>query len=962
MPFTPVFHLFRLLHIAPSRHSEGRSGPGPRTPVDRPSVVSRVIHRARLFRAACAGIQIRVLLALTVVSLVPLALASFGTVTLMRESLLAAADQDIAWEARSAAARLDEEDLGDLTRDLRKIATLPEMTSMDPVQHERMLRALVAGRLQPEGRPSSVRNALGRFQGRFQHDGMLGRFSTFDAAGQRIASSHPAGGPDLGQWAELQRAVAAGEQAWAVGPALPEGQQAVVFFSPIRHPDQEASGVLAAAFEPAHLSSLLQPIGGRGRRPFVVDATGRVLLHSDPEAVLNPANRSALPVPFPLPPGERGKGEGNAGLLEGTARYSVDGAPTIAGYAPLPSFGWLLVFERPEAEVLESYQHAYRVMLAALVLAGILSVLAAVLLARTLTQPLRRLAVAARALAHGDMEAPLPRSGADDELSAMIRGFDKMRRKVAEALAAERAERERFHSLAASVPVGIIETDLEARCLYANEHWATLTGQAPQESSGTGWVQAFHPDDRGPLTEAWAGAAERSAVCAAEFRLLHADDGERTAQVTVIAKRSEDGKLAGLIGAIADVTQRRRAEQALRDSEDRLRQAQKMESVGVLAGGIAHDFNNLLTVINGFSDLLRAELDEADPRSVFVNEIAKAGQGAASLTRQLLAFSRRQVLQPEVLHLNAVVTDMDKLLQRVIGEDIELSSRLDPSLGSVKADRGQIGQVILNLAANARDAMPTGGRLTIETANVELDEVYRREHGKTIPPGRHVMLVVSDTGCGMDSATQARIFEPFFTTKEQGKGTGLGLATVYGIVKQSEGEVWVYSEPGHGTAFKIYLPRHDMFEPALDRPVPTLCERGLETLLLVEDEPGVLQLARTVLATAGYTVLAASGPEEALELCADHRGQIHLLVTDVVMPGMGGRQLAEHIVRLRSGLKVLYMSGYTPDVAVRHGVLEASVAYLQKPFGPAVLTSKVRQVLDGDLFPGDGKSTTSARP
>jgi PAS domain S-box-containing protein len=401
----------------------------------------------------------------------------------------------------------------------------------------------------------------------------------------------------------------------------------------------------------------------------------------------------------------------------------------------------------------------------------------------------------------------------------------------------------------------------------------------------------------------------------------------------------EGGEPAYIEGIVEDVTERRMLEQ-------QLRQSQKMEAVGRLAGGVAHDFNNLLTVIRGYTEILLTDVPEGDVRRSELEEIMKASDRAGALTRQLLAFSRQQVLAPKVLNLNTIVQNMHNLLKRLLGEDVDLQTVLDPALGHVKADPSQIEQVLMNLAVNARDAMPMGGRLTIETINVELAENWGRDIINA-KPGPYVMIAMTDSGAGMDEATKARVFEPFFTTKEQGKGTGLGLSTAYGIVKQSDGYISVYSEVGIGSTFKVYLPRMDSRRDsgAISAAVPAT-DRGTETVLLVEDEEGVRKLVQGILVRQGYNVLEATSGEEALEVMHEHTGKIDLLLSDVVLVGMSGRELSERMRIQMPTLRVIYMSGYTDDAIVRHGVLTESAEFLQKPFSSDILLRKVRAVLE----------------
>jgi CheY-like chemotaxis protein len=371
-----------------------------------------------------------------------------------------------------------------------------------------------------------------------------------------------------------------------------------------------------------------------------------------------------------------------------------------------------------------------------------------------------------------------------------------------------------------------------------------------------------------------------------------------------------------------------------------------LEAIGRLSGGIAHDFNNLMTAVVGYSDLLTMKLGHDSDICKDIEQIKKAGQSAASLSRQLLAFGRKQILQPRVVDLNHIVDDLDKVLQRVIGEDISLITVLEPKLGRILVDPGQMEQIIMNIAVNAKDAMPNGGKITIETANVYQDERYTQKY-LGFQPGYYVMLAMTDTGTGMDEETKSHIFEPFFTTKEEGKGTGLGMSTVYGIVKQSNGHIFVYTEPGKGTTFKIYLPRIEgNAEPEGKEEVPVKVLNGTETILVVEDADSIRNLSREVLEVYGYRVLEAESGEDALKVSEEHEGPIHLMVTDIVMPGISVRDLADRLKTFRPQMKVLYMSGYTGNAIAHQGVLNPGTPFLQKPFTPVGLVRKVREILD----------------
>jgi signal transduction histidine kinase len=509
-----------------------------------------------------------------------------------------------------------------------------------------------------------------------------------------------------------------------------------------------------------------------------------------------------------------------------------------------------------------------------------------------------------------------------------------------QAVEALRTAEERMRFALQNAGVGIWDLDYTTGAHVWSEMQEALHGLQPGSFGGTfdAFVERVHADDREAVLATIGEAVKAGSEFSLQHRSVWPDGTVRWLNGSGRVQLGDDGAPVRAVGISLDVTERR----AL---EAQYQQAQKMEAVGRLAGGVAHDFNNLLTTILGYCELLLTDLDPGDARQGDIAEIQKAGMRAAGLTRQLLAFSRKEIIEPTLLDLNGVVADMRAMLGRLIREDVKVVLRLRPDVAQVLADRGQLEQIVMNLALNARDGMPKGGTLTIETANVELDEHYAKTH-LYVKPGAYVVLTVSDSGTGMTPEVQARMFEPFFTTKEVGSGTGLGLATVHGIVTESGGSVNVYSEVGSGTAFKVYFPRADAAHvPAAAPPAVPGPRSGAETVLVVEDAEELRQLTRRLLRRQGYTVLVAANADEALGLF-ERNASIDVLLTDVVMPGASGPELTSRLVALRPGLRVIYMSGYTEDAIVQHGVLRSGIAFLHKPFTAQALGAKIREVLD----------------
>jgi PAS domain S-box-containing protein len=534
-------------------------------------------------------------------------------------------------------------------------------------------------------------------------------------------------------------------------------------------------------------------------------------------------------------------------------------------------------------------------------------------------------------------------------LQAVNEEVEKSVEQLQKANAALEESEEKYRTILEEMEEGYYEGDLAGNFTFFNDALCHILGYSADELMGMNYKQYRTEENARKVFEAfnWVYRTGES-YKAFDWEVIRKDGSTAFIETSVSLIRNPDGIPTGFKGVARDITEKKKAEAEKARLETQILQSQKLESVGRLAGGVAHDLNNLLSPILGYGDMLLKDLPRKDRQKDFLEEMVKAGQRAQDLVGQLLAFSRKQVLEFKALDLNSLLQNFEKLLRRTIKENIAIDLDLTPALPMVKGDRGQLEQIIMNLAVNAQDAMPDGGRLTLKTAETELDESYAAQH-QGVDPGSHVMLMVADTGCGMDTRTRENIFEPFFTTKEKGKGTGLGLATVYGIVKQHGGNVWVYSEPGMGSAFKIYLPVPaeplELHAQDIISQKPTDL-RGTETVLLVEDNQQVRELAFTILEYHGYTVLSAGSGQEALALLENYEGPIDLLLTDVVMPGMDGSKLYEQMRQLYPNAKALYMSGYTEDVIAHHGVMDAGVNFIQKPFTVKALSTKVREVIN----------------
>ncbi|HYF62586.1 MAG TPA: PAS domain S-box protein, partial [Herpetosiphonaceae bacterium] len=637
-----------------------------------------------------------------------------------------------------------------------------------------------------------------------------------------------------------------------------------------------------------------------------------------------------------------------ARLVINTDRLSIGGEQFFLAYAPILETGWMLGLLTPIDElttratdvsgvIVDTNKTVLLALFGGAIMFTVLAALAALYFVRRLTRPLAQLTAAAVAIGQGRYEQQLALDS-QYEFSRLAAAFNTMSKSIVRANAALRDSEERYRLITEQSHDLISMLDAHERFAYASPSYEPILGYAPALLLGRAALEIIHPDDQPIAHAAWLRAMAGASGPQALLRLRNAEGSWCwiDTQCSVI----EYGGDRYILSVGRDITERKRL-------ESQLLQAQKMESIGRLAGGVAHDFNNLLTAITGYAELALETLPPEIDLRADLEEIRRAAERATALTRQLLTFARKQAIELKVLDLNALIADVEKLLRRLLGESIAIVIMPAPGLGLIRADAGQLEQVMVNLAVNARDAMPGGGTLTIETCNVVLDEDYTREH-IDVTPGAYVMLVISDTGSGIAEAAMPHVFEPFFTTKEAGRGTGLGLATCYGIVKQHGGAIWVYSEPDHGTSFKIYLPCvAEAAEQASGRADPAALPRGQETILLVEDEVSVRALAARVLRDLGYTVLEAVDGSQALELLKScPPGTLDLLLTDVVMPQMGGMLLANRLLELHPTCKILYMSGYTENGMAHHSRLDLAASLLHKPFSPSMLAAKVREILD----------------
>lgn len=664
----------------------------------------------------------------------------------------------------------------------------------------------------------------------------------------------------------------------------------------------------------------------------ILGETGRILLGSVGGAWSN-LRTSVDPPPM------------DAISTQGVASYVRAGERRVGHSSAVQGTPLMIVTEISEDVVLGSSRAFLRRVggIAAVLLLAITG--AAWLLGRRITGPLVRLRTAADDLVTGEYRVRADEHG-HAEIVQVAKAFNRMASETAGHMAALRSSEARFRTLVTATAQIVWWTDAEGNVTDALPSWQSYTGQSFDEMRGAGWTGALHPDDAVTALSVWKEAVRSKSFFENEYRIRRHDGQYRWFLMRAVPILESDGRIREWVATCTDITHRREADEKLQAKELELQRSQRLDAVGRLAGGIAHDFNNLLAAILAPAELASKQLPKEHPAQRDLEDIRNAAVRATDLTRGLLAFGRRQVVAPVVVNLNEIVEAGGRLLKRVIGETVRLEVAAKASRPAVRVDRTQIEQIIMNLAVNARDAMPKGGRLTIETSNVDIDREMAAEH-EGLEPGRYVVLAVTDTGTGMDVETQKQMFEPFFSTKSQDRGSGLGLSTVYGIVRQAHGHIWVYSELGLGTTFKILLPYvSENAAASVATPAEVAPPRGVETVLLADDEEVIRRVGKRILEDLGYTVLSAASGREAVEVANNHGGEIHLLVSDVVMPEKNGVEVWEELRLQRPALPALFLSGWASDAVVRHGILDGQVPFLPKPFSSSQLGLKVREVLD----------------
>lgn len=712
----------------------------------------------------------------------------------------------------------------------------------------------------------------------------------------------------------------------------PHRHPVIMMTAPVFDQDGKIIAILAGSLDlmrPNILGKLSEKKIGKTGYLYLLTADRTMIMHPDKARIFKK-----------IPEGRNPLYERALQGFEGTdENRNREGAPMLTSFKRLRMKNWLLAANYPQEEAYAPLGRARQILLGGILLITLAAFAVIRYFSQHLTRPLLALTRHVAALTDKKGEARLFRTAAQDEIATLAQAFNTMLERLDRQQEELRQSEELYRTVTEFATDFIFWRAPDKKMIFVSRNCAQLTGYAEEEFlADPGLLDAlFHPEDRKGWENHRHPTNEAGKELALEFRIITKRGEVRWVSHICTEIHDEAGRLLGLRGSLADITELKQAAAEQEKLKSQLVQAQKMESIGILAGGVAHDFNNILSIILGYTELLLLELDEHTPAKAKVLAINQAGQRAATLTRQLLAFSRKQTIQLAPSSLNQLIQNLSRMLARMIGEDITLEVRADAQEDTVLIDPGQMEQVLLNLAVNARDAMPKGGTLLVETENRELDMEYAASH-EGVVPGQYVVLSVSDTGQGMSRETLARIFDPFFTTKERGKGTGLGLAMVFGIVKQLGGHIFVYSEPGQGTTFKIFLPVARLATESSPESSPLPLPRGDETILVVDDEPSLRTLVSAILQPLGYTMLEAASGAKALQMSDSFAGRIDILLTDVIMPGMNGRELAEAITARRPETRVIYMSGYTDNAIAHHGVLDPGIVLIEKPITADKLT------------------------